>query len=33
MSYTDFDNWDTMSPEEKLERLYAKDPDEPWYQR
>lgn len=28
-----FDDWDKLSPEEKLERLYAKDPNEPWYQR
>lgn len=25
--------WDKMSPEEKLDTLYAEDPDEPWYQR
>ena len=32
MSYSDFD-WDTMSPEEKIDALYAEDPDELWYQR
>lgn len=31
MSYTD--DWDKLSPEEKLDALYAEDPDEPWYQR
>lgn len=25
--------WDKMTPEEKLDALYAEDPDEPWYQR
>jgi hypothetical protein len=32
LSITDWE-WDKLSPEEKLERLYAKDPNEPWYQR
>lgn len=33
MSCVDFDNWDTMSPEEKLDALYAPDDNELWYQR
>jgi hypothetical protein len=32
MSYSDFD-WDKMSPEEKLDALYAPDDNELWYQR
>lgn len=32
LSITDWE-WDKMSPEEKLNALYAEDPDEPWYQR
>lgn len=33
MSCADFDDWDKLSPEEKLEKLYEKDPEEKWYQR
>lgn len=33
MSCTDFSDWDKLSPEEKLEKLYEKDPEEKWYQR
>lgn len=28
-----FDDWDKMSPEEKLDALYAPDDNELWYQR
>lgn len=32
LGLTDWE-WDKMSDEEKLDALYAEDPDEPWYQR
>ena len=33
MSYITDQEWDKMSPEEKLDALYAPDDNEPWYQR